>query len=54
MIDNDNSVEKDEKQTNDNNDSLKEELEKDEKQTNDNNDSLKENWKKMKNKPTIP
>jgi hypothetical protein len=28
MINNDNSVEKDEKQTNDNNDSLKEELEK--------------------------
>jgi molecular chaperone GrpE len=43
MINNDNSMEKDEKQTNDNIDSLKEEeLEKDEKQTNDNIDSLKE------------
>jgi hypothetical protein len=40
MINNDNSMEKDEKQTNDNIDSLKEEeLEKDEKQTNDNIDS---------------
>src|SRR5215217_6159586 len=48
MINNDNSVEKDEKQTNDNNDSLKEELEKDEKQTNDNNDSLKEELEKTK------
>src|SRR5687767_10613644 len=43
MIDNDNSVEKDEKQANDNNDSLKEELEKDEKQT---YDSLKEELEK--------
>ena len=50
MIDNDNSVEKDEKQTNDDNsDSLKEELEKDEKQTNDDNsDSLKEELEKTK------
>src|SRR5215204_4590010 len=46
MINNDNSVEKDEKQNNNNNDSLKEELEKDEKQTNDNNDSLKEELEK--------
>ena len=52
MIDNDNSVEKDEEQTNDNIDALKEELEKDEKkdeeQTNDNIDALKEELEKTK------
>ncbi|HEY6658992.1 MAG TPA: nucleotide exchange factor GrpE [Nitrososphaeraceae archaeon] len=48
MINNDNSVEKDEKLTNDNSDSLKQELEKDEKLTNDNSDSLKQELEKTK------
>src|SRR5688572_15039747 len=51
MIDNDNSVEKDEKQAKDNNDSLKEELEKDEKKDEKQTyDSLKEELEKDEKK----
>src|SRR5215207_2275252 len=48
MINNDNSMEKDEKQTNDNNDSLKEELEKNEKQTNETKKKAETNLNKLK------